>query len=99
MKLWIDDLRPAPEGWEWVKSSNEAISVLEDRVSEITDISFDHDLGGDDTSRPVALWLAERENFPDRVYIHSANIVGRDWLMSLITRYGPRPVILDYRAK
>lgn len=99
MKLWIDDLRPAPDGWLWVKSSAAAIQVLEERLDEITDISFDHDLGGDDTSRPVALWLAEREAFPERVYIHSANIVGRDWLFSLITRYGPRPVILNYRER
>lgn len=25
MKLWIDDVRPAPEGYVWVKSVNEAI--------------------------------------------------------------------------
>ena len=24
MKLWIDDVRPAPEGYEWCKSVNEA---------------------------------------------------------------------------
>jgi hypothetical protein len=24
MKLWIDDIRPAPEGYEWIKSVNEA---------------------------------------------------------------------------
>ena len=24
MKLWIDDIRPAPEGYEWCKSVNEA---------------------------------------------------------------------------
>ena len=25
MKLWIDDVQPAPEGYVWVKSVNEAI--------------------------------------------------------------------------
>ena len=24
MKLWVDDVRPAPEGYEWCKSVNEA---------------------------------------------------------------------------
>lgn len=28
MKLWLDDLRPAPEGYQWVKSVNEAISTI-----------------------------------------------------------------------
>ena len=25
VRLWVDDLRPAPEGYEWVKTTNEAI--------------------------------------------------------------------------
>ena len=24
MKIWIDDCRPAPEGYKWVKTVNEA---------------------------------------------------------------------------
>ena len=29
MRLWIDDLRPAPEGYKWVKSVTEAKIVIE----------------------------------------------------------------------
>lgn len=29
MKLWIDDIRPAPEGYDWCKSVNEAVDVIE----------------------------------------------------------------------
>ena len=29
MKLWIDDVRPAPEGYVWVKSVNEVKSNIE----------------------------------------------------------------------
>ena len=28
MKLWIDDVRPAPKGYVWCKSVNEAIAVI-----------------------------------------------------------------------
>lgn len=28
MKIWIDDLRPAPEGYVWCKSVNEAINCI-----------------------------------------------------------------------
>ena len=28
MKLWIDDCRPAPEGYVWVKTVEEAISTI-----------------------------------------------------------------------
>lgn len=29
MKLWVDDVRPAPIGYKWVRSVNEAISEIE----------------------------------------------------------------------
>lgn len=31
MKLWIDDIRPAPEGYIWCKSVNEAITLITKR--------------------------------------------------------------------
>ena len=30
MKLWIDDVRPAPEGYIWAKSVNEAEAIIFD---------------------------------------------------------------------
>lgn len=49
MKLWIDDVRPAPEGYKWVKSSNEAYrlvntySLLYDNEEVLIDL--DHNAG------------------------------------------------------
>jgi hypothetical protein len=34
MKLWIDDLRPAPEGYVWCKSVNETKEMIEDIEKE-----------------------------------------------------------------
>ena len=31
MKLWIDDVRPAPDGYYWCKSVNDAKKAIEDR--------------------------------------------------------------------
>lgn len=89
IKLWIDDLRPAPEGWTWAKNSQEALDLLADKTHQVVAVSFDHDLGGDDTSRRVALWMAEHDAFPPLVHVHTANPVGRDWLVGVATRYGP----------
>ena len=45
MKLWLDDERPAPEGWYWVKTGAAAIACLLDQGDDpITHMSFDHDL-------------------------------------------------------
>ena len=79
MRLWIDDVRPPPdEYWHWAKTSKEALDVL---GCDVQEISFDHDLGGDDTTMPVACEI-ERRAFAGRPippvwHIHSANPVGR----------------------
>ena len=38
MKLWIDDVRPAPEGYIWAKSVNEAKDVIEQYADFINNI-------------------------------------------------------------
>lgn len=43
MRLWLDDIRPAPEGWTWVKTDAEARLYLALGCVEIA--SLDHDLG------------------------------------------------------
>ena len=45
MKLWIDDVRPTPEGYIWCKSVNEALRTIHKYPDEITEISLDHDSG------------------------------------------------------
>ena len=46
MKLWIDDVRPAPKGYEWRKSVNEAIRLIEasdmhiERLEELGHLHF-----------------------------------------------------------
>ncbi|MFW3121471.1 hypothetical protein MMAG44476_27288, partial [Mycolicibacterium mageritense DSM 44476 = CIP 104973] len=81
VKLWVDDERPAPEGWVWVTRPAEAIRALATRT--VTDLSLDHDLGIDpetnepQTTRPIVLWLCEmdaahtrRRYWPDQVRVH-----------------------------
>ena len=56
MKLWVDDLRPPPDdSWWWAKTSKRAIAFL--YYPLVTEMSLDHDLGADDTTRPVVLWM------------------------------------------
>ncbi len=93
MKLWVDDLRKPPDQtWVWCRSSAEAIDILH-RVGSgvVTQMSLDHDLGGDDTTRPIVLWLCESLAYwPAIITVHSANPVGREWLEAMISRYRPR---------
>lgn len=88
MKIWVDDLRPAPEGWVWAKTSKHAIGLLACGCP-VEALSLDHDLGGDDTSRAIVLWMCETGNWPVEVRVHSANSVGCEWLEGMIERYHP----------
>lgn len=95
IKIWLDDERPKPdETWFSAKNSNVCILLLKAckrRPEEalVEAISLDHDLGGDDTSRAVVLWMCENDFWPNKVYVHTANPVGRDWLVGMVDRYGP----------
>jgi hypothetical protein len=89
MKLWLDDERPAPEGWVWVKTVEEAeLAFLgtddsaNPTMHEITELSVDHDLGED--ARPgydLLVWLEEAVHDgmwdPPLVTVHSMNAGAR----------------------
>jgi hypothetical protein len=86
--MFLDDERfpPGDKAWVLVRSSADAIEYVKRRgLPEF--ISFDHDLGGDDTARRFVLWLIDHldqgtsklpTNF--QFYVHSQNPIGRDWI-------------------
>lgn len=106
MKLFVDDERPAPEGWVWAKTSEYAINMLERwrdselgryrEDAEIEVVSLDHDLGGDDTARRVVLWMCEHEQWPSEVYVHTGNPIGEEWLVGMVRRYAPPGTLKGY---
>jgi hypothetical protein len=82
MRLYLDDIRKTPEGFNlraW--TAWEAIDFL--KRGGITYVSFDHDLGDEKngTGYDVARWIEEKAHtdldfvVPDW-YVHSANPVG-----------------------
>lgn len=80
MKLWLDDVRPAPDGWIWVKNARQAIMMLQS--ADIEQISLDHDLGDERSGSgyEVAVFIernaADGTRKPPQWQIHSANPVG-----------------------
>jgi NAD+-processing family protein with receiver domain len=77
MKVFMDDLRDTPDGWERTYNVEDTISLL--RTHEVTHLSLDNDLGdGQPEGYKVVDWLEEtvycNPNFPmPEVTIHSAN--------------------------
>jgi hypothetical protein len=99
MKLWIDDVRPAPAGYVWIKSVNVAKRKIKafERQNEVFHfdkievVDIDHDAGdfvydGGDYIRLLD-WLEETgRNYPIR--IHSMNPVGIQNMRAIIQRNG-----------
>lgn len=56
MKLYVDDIRPAPENWVQAHTVTDAIKTISRFGHEIKEISLDHDISMqvivDGTSRP-----------------------------------------------
>lgn len=87
MKLFVDDERKAPIGWQVARNINGAIRAIEQMGHIITDISLDHDNGLHDESfqavaRYIVLFYKDSQTQPT-ITIHSANPVGRDKLLSI----------------
>lgn len=103
MKLWIDDVRPAPEGYVWIKSVNSAIRFIEgcewdecehgkiDFQNQIDLIDIDHDAGDYalDGGDYIKLldWLEETGRNYP-IRIHSMNPVGVENMRRIIQRNG-----------
>jgi hypothetical protein len=72
----------------------EAVGFME--AERVTEASLDHDLGIDDAGqelpegRTLVYWMVENDCWPsERLSVHSANTVGRDYMIGMIERYGP----------
>lgn len=99
MNFWLDDVRPAPEGWFWAKTVPELIDAIADAKlagKEIWKVSLDNDLGcGEIKGYKYLDYLEEMHEvglthlIPEKVNIHSANPVARERMQKVINRiYG-----------
>ena len=85
MRLYIDDIRNPKGEFDYIaRNSEDAIEfMIRNRCPEF--ISFDHDLGENDTSMNIVKWMIEMDLdtdgdfIPDDFdfYVHSANPVGK----------------------
>lgn len=95
IKLWLDDCRPAPEGYVWVKSVNEAINLIGDveehlGVATIELIDLDYDSGDyeKDGGPYIKLmdWLVETNRMYPLAF-HSQNPVVSAAMKRMYRRY------------
>jgi len=86
-KLWLEDsigVKPAPLGWVGAVCTEEAKRIVL-KCGVPSFISFDFDLGEDDTAEVFIKWLIENYYNAEIEYnIHSENVEGRKIIQSLM---------------
>lgn len=90
MKLYLDDCREAPFGWDLIKTAEECIEVL--KTGKVEALSLDHDLGEHKTGYEVVLWMVQNNVWPADIIIHTMNPVGRQDMLAMIERHAPSSV-------
>ena len=93
MKIWLDDLRPAPNGYICCRSVNEAKQTILSAKEPIERIDCDHYWGdyASDGGDGIKLldWLAETGRYYP-IHLHTMTPVGRENMRRLIKRYWPQ---------
>ena len=93
MKIWIDDIRPAPFGYLHLKTVNEAIKFMEQSFKDIEEINLDHDAGdffkdGGDYIK-VLDWIEAFNPINSIVFcFHTMNPVGRQNMIRICKKNG-----------
>jgi len=94
MKLFVDDIRQAPEGWETAQTVSKAIRLLD--TQDIEEVSLDHDIAcylytaqshtSNETFEGVARFIANmpEDRRPKVVYIHTANPLAGDRMREIL---------------
>ena len=99
MRLYLDDIRDPKGKFDFIaRDSVDAIMIMIENGCP-NFISFDHDLGGDDTAMKVIKWMVEQDMdsildpdfsfIPDnfKFFVHSANPVGKENIESYLNSY------------
>ena len=93
-KLFIDDERyPIGDSWVIARTSNEAVEIIKEHGIP-SFISFDHDLGGSDTSmifihKMIDFILDGDMMIPDNFdfYVHSQNPIGKQNIEGILKSF------------
>lgn len=102
MKIWLDYLRPAPEGYHWCKNIESAISKISMgmRNNNLELISLDHDAGTSNDyfcGKDFIIILNQMEYWQHEgiydftkvpIRLHSANPIGVENMRRIIERNG-----------
>ena len=75
MKLFVDDLRPYPEGYECCRTYDDAVLLLS-ILTNIETVNLDFDLGTPKTGLDILIYMKENDIHPKEIIVHSSHPEG-----------------------
>jgi len=94
VRMYIDDIRNPKGNFDLITRSSESTINIMRQTGCPNFISFDHDLGGDDTAMKVVKWMVDMDlNHPGWIphnftfFVHSANPVGKENIEGYLNSY------------
>lgn len=106
LKLFVDDIRPAPDGWHQARTVTDAIRFLYKFGDRVTEVSLDHDISylvevagssrpfpSPETFMPVLYYIIARKIPVERLVIHTANVVAAEEMKAVALDGGYIPII------
>lgn len=98
MKIWVDDIRKMPSGFDcWARTTDFAIEMIEKYSDSIELLSLDHDAGAESVHGgdyiKVLEWMEQKEEetntkFTFTIHLHTANPIGRERMWRIIEKRG-----------
>lgn len=88
MKIWLDDIRPAPDGWYRTYTVEQTLELL--KTKSVQALSLDNDLGNGLKEGYVVVdkleeWVYFDSTFPiPEIVVHSSNASRKEYMNRVI---------------
>lgn len=89
MKLWMDDVREAPDGWQLKSTVVDALVriINLENWTPVTELSLDHDMGaGNPNGYDLLYCMARLHLTVPKITVHSMNPEGAEQMRAFIER-------------
>jgi hypothetical protein len=98
ISVYLDDIRPCPEGYILARSVEACMEII--RSKKLHTLSLDHDLGfGQPSGYELVKYLVANNIYAKKIIIHSANPWGRLRMYKLLAKHKPKEVELYIRPE
>lgn len=93
MNVYLDDLRPCPQGFTAARSAEECLLLLAE--CDVNVLSLDYELGyGLPNGFDVVTGMIVSGKFPKEIYVHSSSMMGRARMVQALRAAAPRGVAI-----